>query len=318
MTTHIPVLLETVLGFFKPEAGGSFLDCTFGGGGHSLALLESSAEVRVCAFDRDPAAVARAEAFAARFGGRFHFVDSHFAALEKAVGGPFDGVLLDIGVSSFQLDEAARGFSFREDAPADMRMDTRCGLSAAEFLETAPEEALVEAVRDFGEELRWRAVVRAIVAARGTGALSRTASLAALVGEAARDRRPGPPPRIHPATRTFQGIRIAVNDELGELRAALPAAFAALREGGVLAVISFHSLEDRIVKRFFNELCGRPVDARDNRTQDMREQRAVLLTRHPATASELELASNPRARSAKLRAVQKLKTPPVPSSDARR
>ncbi len=309
MTGHTPVLMEPVLRLLQPEPGRSYLDCTFGGGGHTGALLAGAEGVRVTGLDRDPAACERARVVSEKFGSRFHFVDTPFSGLDQVPGAPFDGVLMDIGVSSFQLDESARGFSFRQDAPVDMRMDPRGGRSGEAFLETASREELVEAIRDFGEELRWRRVVEAILAARGTGKLGSTSLLAELIGEAARDRRPGPPARIHPATRSFQGIRIAVNDELGELARALPKAFSVLKSGGVLVVISFHSLEDRIVKRFFNEVCGRPVDARDSRTQDTRVVHAELLTKKPMTATEAELLENPRARSAKLRAVRKKEVP---------
>jgi 16S rRNA (cytosine1402-N4)-methyltransferase len=302
---HQPVLAREVLGFLAPMPGGKFLDCTFGGGGHSRALLEAADDVHVIAMDRDPEAVIRADELSAGFSGRFTLVDRDFGRLGSLAETGFDGILFDFGVSSFQLDDPQRGFSFRSDGPADMRMDPRSGVPAGLWLETATEEMLARAIRDFGEEHNWRRVVRALVAARGTGRLAGTVSLASVIADAipARERHAS---RIHPATRAFQGIRIAVNDELGAIERALPAAFEKLRPSGVLCAISFHSLEDRPVKQFFRRMSGQPESADDSTPQDLRTRLAEALTRRPVTPSDEEIESNPRSRSAKLRAIRRL------------
>ena len=302
MTNHVPVLLEECLTLLDPQSARAYLDCTFGGGGHTAAILDRAAGVTVDALDQDPAAAERAAPLLVRYAGRLRFHAENFRNLDR-VPGMFDGVLMDIGVSSHQLDLPERGFSFRFDAPNDMRMDTRVGRTAADFLERAERKELEKAVRDYGEEPRWFRIVNAIEHARGTGRLARTSTFAELVAEAA---PPAPGPRgPHPATKTFQGIRIAINDELGALAEALPKAFSKLNLGGVLAVISFHSLEDRMVKRYMNTVSGRPVDRDDNRMQDERTAYAELLTRKAIQPSAIEQTQNPRSRSARLRAVRK-------------
>lgn len=302
---HIPVLLNEALDLLRPSEGGKLLDGTFGGGGHSSAFLDAGEGVTVVALDRDPDALIRAKDRMSGYGDRFRIVQMNFGDLADLDESGFDGIFFDFGLSSFQLDTISRGFSFREDAPVDMRMDTRSGLSAAEFLESADEEELVIAVRNYGEEKRWRRVVQAILSARGSGKLQRTKSLADLVSLAV-----GPSPKgrstIHPATRSFQGIRIAVNDELNAIERGLPAAFERLVPGGVLAAISFHSLEDRIVKRFCRRMAGRPEHSRDSRTQDEREVLATMISTRAIQPSDEEMSANPRSRSARMRALRKL------------
>jgi len=300
------MLQEVLVALRASEGGRSYLDATYGGGGHTQALLDAHPGNTVTALDCDPEAGERAAAMqAVTAGDRFKFHRINFEGLDSVVAGPFDGVLFDLGLSSFHYDTPERGFSFRFGAEADMRLDTEAGMTAAQFLEMAPQAELVRAVRDYGEEPSWRRVVGAILAARGSGRLQRTDSLAELIEANASHGPRGRRMKIHPATRVFQGIRIAVNRELEVLEAALPKAFEVLAPGGRLVVISFHSLEDRIVKRFFRRMAGQPEHRFDARALQDRQVRARIVTPRPLVPTEDEIRDNPRARSSRMRVLEK-------------
>lgn len=307
---HLPVLLAEVIAAVEPCDGDLLIDGTFGRGGYTRALL-SAADTRVIAIDRDPAAIAAGRELVARSNGRLTLLQGTFGAMGRLVeplaAGPVQGVVLDIGVSSPQLDDPERGFSFRADGPLDMRMGGD-GPSAADIVNALPEEELAAILRDLGEERFARRVARAIVAARAEAPILRTGRLADLVRKVVPASRDG----IDPATRTFQGLRIHVNDELGELDRGLSAAERLLAPGGRLAVVSFHSLEDRRVKRFLADRSG--AGAGISRHQpagpaSVRRPSFRLVQRRPVTAGAAELAANPRARSAKLRAAIRTDAP---------
>ena len=314
---HIPVMLSEVLAAMAPREGEVILDGTFGAGGYSRALL-AEASCRVIGLDRDPTAIAAAEvamALEPGISGRLSLVQARFSALAEAVDDlgfeALDGVVLDLGVSSMQLDQAERGFSFRFDGPLDMRMGKQPE-SAASVVNGLDEEDLARVIYVFGEERRSRAVARAIVRARAEAPITSTAVLADLVAGVV--GRPKGPERIHPATRTFQALRIFVNDELFELAEALQASEAVLRAGGRLVVVTFHSLEDRIVKRFFAARSGK-VARGSRHAPAVAEGPAPsfeALGKQPVAASEAEAKVNPRARSAKLRAGQRTDAPAHP------
>ncbi len=309
MLQHKPVLLDEVLDAMNIREGGRYLDGTFGRGGHSAAVLERlGAQGRLIALDRDPRAI---QAGLTRFAddARVTLVGSAFSHLGEVVtqmglSGQIDGVLLDLGVSSPQLDEAARGFSFQHDGPLDMRMDDTSGTTAAQFVARTTEQELARVIREYGEDKFARRIARAIVDARRQTPVTSTAQLAQIVAAAVPRREPGK----HPATRAFQAIRIHVNQELQELRQALDAVLDVLAPHGRLCVISFHSLEDSIVKRFMQQhsqddpvYAGLPNVPAHARARLQRIGRAI----HP---SEREVASNPRARSAVMRVAARVAT----------
>jgi len=306
-SAHKPVLARETVEALAPKAKELFVDATFGAGGISRAILES-ADCAVIAIDRDPAAIARGARLAQEFTGRFELIHGCFGTMEvllqpalaRAGRTNVDGVTLDLGVSSPQLDEAERGFSFQKDGPLDMRMSGD-GPTAADLVNEAPEAELEAIIRLYGEERHARRVAKAIVERRTNAPFERTLDLARTIEKVVR-KRPGD--RIHPATRTFQALRIAVNEELKELALGLGAAERLLKEAGRLAVVSFHSLEDRIVKLFLAER-AKPKSAPSRHLPPAADAvgRASfhLVTRHPITASQAECEANPRARSAKLR-----------------
>jgi 16S rRNA (cytosine1402-N4)-methyltransferase len=303
---HVPVLLGPVLDGLNLKPDGCYVDGTFGRGGHSRGILRQLGENgRLIAIDRDPqAAAAVAEDLAED--PRFELIRGDFAQLETFIAarnlvGQVDGLLLDLGVSSPQLDEADRGFSFLRDGPLDMRMDPDAGVPASAWLAAVDEQELKLVLKKFGEEKYAHRIARAIVAARDDAPISRTAQLARIVEEA----RPARGEKIHPATRTFQAIRIAINDELGQLEAVLRQAVNVLKRGGRLCVISFHSLEDRIVKRFMRDASREPEQYRGMPNVPAEHRPKLMIISKAIAATPAEIAANPRARSARLRIAER-------------
>lgn len=303
---HVPVLLGAMLKAVAPVTG-VWVDGTFGAGGYARGLLEAGA-ARVIGIDRDPEALARAEGWAADHAGRLELRAGRFGELDRLAGGAVDGVALDIGVSSMQLDQGARGFSFLRDGPLDMRME-QAGPSAADLVNGAPEALLADVLHQYGEERAARRIARALVAARKVKPFETTLELASAVERCLPRPKPGQP---HAATRSFQALRIAVNDELGELARGLAAAERALAPGGWLAVVTFHSLEDRVVKRFLQLRSGAAPRASRHAPEAGAVAAGFRLAGKAVPASEAEVSANPRARSARLRLARRLDAPATP------
>ncbi|QCO55112.1 16S rRNA (cytosine(1402)-N(4))-methyltransferase RsmH [Pseudorhodobacter turbinis] len=301
---HIPVLIGPLVDAVGPVSG-HWLDGTFGAGGYTRALLAAGADC-VIGVDRDPLALEMAAAWAPEYGDRLRLVAGTFSQLDSYSDDLLDGIVLDLGVSSMQLDQAARGFSFAKDGPLDMRM-AQDGESAADLVNSAPEARLADILYHYGEERASRRIARAIVAAREAQPITTTLKLASIVAGCLPRPKPG---QSHPATRSFQAIRIAVNTEFNELIEGLMAAERALKPGGMLAVVTFHSLEDRIVKRFFQNRAGK--DAQTNRYAPERDEatpRFTLVTKGAVAPDADEIAANPRARSSKLRVGKRTEAP---------
>ncbi len=310
VSQHVPVLLAEVLDGLAPRPGGTYIDGTVGGGGHAAAIIGSAPSSRVLGLDRDPDALDRARLALAPFGDRVTLVRASFAEIATVARrhghSPCDGIVLDLGVSSDQLNARERGFSFQHEGPLDMRLDPSSPRTAADLVNLLSERELADLLYTYGEERRSRQVARAIVAARP---VETTTELAAVIARAVA-RRPG---GHHPATRSFQALRIVVNDELAALRASLPEAISLLTPGGRLAVVSFHSLEDRIVKQFFRDearACLCPPELPECRCDHCATVR--LANRRPIVPSPAEVTANPRARSARLRVAERL---PLADSD---
>ncbi len=307
---HEPVLRAEVVRILSPLTGKTVVDGTLGLGGHTEALLQADETVRVIGIDRDAEAIALASQRLARFGSRIRTIHGNFRDLGQHLDDikikTVDGLLLDIGVSSLQLDASERGFSFRRDGPLDMRMDRKGTQTAADWIHTATESELSAIIYRFGEERYARRIARAIVSARECDRITATTQLAGIIRNAVPAKYAYR--RLDPATRTFQAIRMFLNDELGALEAGLAAGFERLIIGGIFVVISFHSLEDRIVKRFFREkarACVCPPKLPECICD--KEIEAEILTPRPLTASPSEIEANPRSRSAKLRAAVRLR-----------
>jgi 16S rRNA (cytosine1402-N4)-methyltransferase len=307
---HIPVLLGPLLRAVAPVEG-RWLDGTFGAGGYARGLLDAGAS-QVIGVDRDPTVFGLAAAWAADYGDRLRLVEGTFSELDAHAGGPLDGVVLDLGVSSMQLDEAERGFSFMADGPLDMRM-SRTGTSAADIVNMASEAEIADILFHYGEERAARRIARAIVKARAEAPITRTRELARIVEGCLPRPKPG---QSHPATRTFQALRIAVNDEFGELVAGLEAAERALKPGGRLAVVSFHSLEDRVVKRFLQTRSGGAGRGSRYAPETAEHPPRFDAVAKSVEADEDELARNPRARSARLRVARRTAAPAGPADRA--
>ncbi len=311
--SHEPVMLAEVLSVLKPRDGGIYVDGTFGAGGYTRAILDK-ARCKVVAIDRDPDAIRVGRVLVQTYGERLTLIEGRFGDMQALLSdtGAVDGVALDIGVSSMQIDEAARGFSFMRDGPLDMRMSQE-GATAADAVNTLAPEQLSRIIHIFGEEPRARAIARAIVRARTDAPITTTGALVAAVERATGRRRPQD--RIHPATRTFQALRVHVNGEFDELVAGLHAAEKLLAPGGRLVVVTFHSLEDRIVKRFFTSRAGKlPSASRHLPETEKRPPPSFELPfKGHLEASTTEIARNPRARSAKLRAGIRTQAPAMPS-----
>ncbi|HQT63356.1 MAG: 16S rRNA (cytosine(1402)-N(4))-methyltransferase [Acidocella sp. 20-57-95] len=305
--SHIPVLRDEAVAMLRPESGKTYLDGTFGGGGYARTILDAAA-CTLWAIDRDPAAIARGALLAANYPNRLHLLQGRIGELLELLGNAgvasLDGAVFDLGVSSYQIDDPARGFSFRQDGPLDMRMGTS-GVSAAHLVNTLPESELADILYEFGEEKASRRIAKAIIDRRQVEKFQTTLDLAKIIRSVVRPDKSG----IDPATRSFQALRIAVNEELSDVEAALTQAASLLTPGGRLVVVSFHSLEDRIVKRFMAGACGRTAGVSRHAPTSMLPTAKPffkLLTGSPVTASDAEAKANPRARSAKLRAMERL------------